>query len=134
MGRGDKPNIGLIEDASECHDVKTGKAVPFYTFNPGDYGGKLLRNDAEEATLEELVELCDQDAESVNAHDFCGAHRLLAAVLYRNLGRATATDVMRDIAYRRGLHGMNGLCGLRDSYADLKVGQSGRDWSGSFGK
>lgn len=136
MSRDKKQEIWLIEDKDECYDIKTGEAVPIYkfagsTFRPDKKTVK--RKDAEHATLEELVHLCDQDAENINAHDFVGAHRLLGAVLYRQLGRETATVVMRDIAYRRGLHGMSGICGTRDSYADLGVGQNGRDWGGNYG-
>lgn len=138
MSRKDKVEIWLIEDKDVCYDEKTGAAVPIYQFvSRGKWepeASTVLRRDAAKATLEDLVELCDQDAESINAHDYCGAHRLLGAVLYRQLGRAKATKVMREIAERRGLHGMNGICGTRDSYADLGVGENGRDWNGNYGE
>lgn len=135
MAQSDKPKIALIEDSDECYDTKTGKAVPFYTYNPEDYPRKSIRQrGAVDATLEQLVSLCDQDAENVNAHDYCGAHRLLGSLLIHKLGRKSATEIMLDIANRRGLHGMNGLCGLRDSYEDLDVGESGRDWDGKYPK
>ncbi len=36
----------------------------------------------DDATLEELANLCDHDAEALNRHAFVGSHRLLAALLY----------------------------------------------------
>lgn len=138
MGRDRKVEILLLEDADTFQDEKTGKAVPCYVYEYQDSRdeyppGTVKRRDGKLATLEDLVGLCDQDAESINAHDFCGAHRLLGAVLYRQLGRAKATEVMLDIAERRGLHGMTGTCGTRDSFADLNVGECGHDWDGSYG-
>lgn len=128
-----KSTIVLIEDAGECYDPATTKAVPFYTYHGEDYAKEaVIASDAEAATLEELVWLCDQDAGNVNAHDYCGVHRLLGAVLIRDLGRTAATTVMRNIAYRRGLHGMNGLCGLQDSFKELNVGEAGCDWFGKY--
>lgn len=139
MVRYSKVEIWLLEDSSEFQNVKTGKAVPYYVYeysdSRADYPqGVVKRRDGKRATLEELVHLCDHDAESINAHDFCGAHRLLGAVLYRNLGRGSATKVMLDIAERRGLHGMSGACGTTDSFKELGVGECGRDWDGSYGK
>jgi hypothetical protein len=138
MPRNQKVEIWQLEDANQCHNVKTGKAVPFYVYeysdSRADYPpGVVKRRDGKRATLEELVHLCDHDAESINAHDFCGAHRLLGEVLYRNLGRAKATKIMLDIAERRGLHGMSGVCGTADSFKQLGVGECGRDWDGNYG-
>lgn len=134
MARKDKVEIWLIEDADVCqnHD---GNAVHTYQFVSKGWEPKastVKRKNAVEATLEELVELCDQDAEGINAHDFCGTHRLLGAVLFRRVGRGTATIIMRDIAERRGLHGMGGMCGTPDSYKELGVGEGGRGWSGKY--
>lgn len=112
--------------------TKDGKAVPYITYeNPGP-GETLGKGD--DATLEELVELCDGDAESCNAHEFCGSHRLLGAILYRHLGRAKATEIMLDIARYGGQHGMGGVCRDGDAYADLQVGENGFDWSGEYPK
>lgn len=105
--------------------------MPYFTYY-GEDAEEVIAKDANSATLEQLVALCDHDAENVNAHDYCGSHRLLGAVLYRNLGRNLATKIMLDIANRRGLHGMSGMCGLRDSFADLRVGKPGHDWNGSY--
>jgi hypothetical protein len=135
MGREKTPEIWLIEDADVCHEVKTGKPIPLYQFVSKGWEPEedmVKRRDAEKATLEDLVKLCDDDAEDINAHDFCGTHRLLGAVLFRQLGRVQATEVMRDIAYRRGLHGMSGICGCRDSYKDLDVGKMGSTWDGEY--
>jgi hypothetical protein len=83
---------------------------------------------APEATLEQLADLCDQEAESENAHDFVGAHRLLAALLFRRLGRETATAIMREVAELGGLDGMNGICGTDGAYADLGIAWPWKDW------
>lgn len=96
------------------------------------YDGEVSGIDATDATLEELVGLCDHDAENRNAHDFCGVHRLLGAILIRNFGRQSATIAMRDIAQRGGLQGMAGICCESDSYGDLGVGEQGRDWNGTY--
>lgn len=126
--------IYRIENADECHDVKTGAAVPYLTFLKPSAGDKVISKGGQDATLEELVGLCDQAAESCNAHDYCGAHRLLGAVLYRRTGREKATEIMLDIALRGGLHGMGGICCKGDSYEELGVGRSGHDWGGKYGK
>ncbi len=61
------------------------------------------------ATLDELAELCDHDAENCNRHDFCGVHRKLARMMLETgFNREGARLLMRDIAERGGLHGMNG--------------------------
>lgn len=135
MARKDRVKIVLVSDADECVDEKTGKPIPFYNFaDAQDESETFIRSDGKLATLEELAQLCDGDAESINAHDYCGAHRLLASVLYRFTGRKKATKIMLEIAMRRGLHGMGGMCGTADSYAELGVGKNGHHWNGSFGK
>lgn len=137
MARDTLPQIWLLADPEECHDVETGKAIPFYAYISKGWEpapSTVLRKDAIKATLEELVELCDRDAENINAHDFVGCHRLLGRVLFERAGRHTATQIMRFIAERRGLHGLNGVCGIPDSYGELDVGTNGRDWSGNYGK
>lgn len=35
-------------------------------------------------TASEYAELCDQDAENRNAHDFCGTHKAMLELLVRN--------------------------------------------------
>lgn len=107
-----------------------GNSIPHITYYKPEPGEPV--NDGGDATLEELVELCDQDAESRNAHDFCGSHRLLGGLLHRHLGRAKATEVMLDIARYGGQHGMGGVCSKGNAYADLKVGKAGTDWSGTY--
>ena len=129
-----KANIYLVIDANECHDVKTGKPVPFYTYNGEDFGESKIIGSGDDVSAEQLAGLCDHDAENCNAHDFVGTHRLLGSLLCRMLGRLEATKIMLEIAERRGLHGMSGLCGLADSYADLAVGEAGHDWDGTFRK
>lgn len=95
---------------------------------------EILEPDASSATLEELVELCDQHAESCNSHSFCGAHRILGAVLYRQNGRESATKTMLFIAERGGLHRMSGdqVLDSETAYEELGVGKNGHDWDGSY--
>ena len=120
-------------DPNEYYDMKTGAAVPFISYDEDiSEKGKILSTGGEDATLEELVGMCDQDAESCNAHDFCGSHRLLGAVLHKHLGRAKATEIMLDIAKYGGQHGMGGICRDGDAYEDLKVGKNGFDWHGKY--
>lgn len=128
--------IWKVKNPNECTDAKTGEAVPFYTFYSDGMekwdGLEVIERNADSATLEELVWLCDHDAESCNAHDHVGSHRLIGAILFRRFGREAATDAMRDIAYRGGLHAMGGLRGRDDSFEELGVGESGHDWDGTY--
>jgi len=62
-----------------------------------------------EVSLNMLAEMCDQDAENKNRHDFCGAHKALAKFLRETLPIKTVEKVMYELAERGGLHGMNGL-------------------------
>ncbi len=132
----DQREIYRVENLSDYSDCD-GNAVPYLTYIKPDKknGDKLLSIGGTDATLEGLAILCDHDAEDCNAHEFCGAHRLLGAVLYRKCGRRIATAVMLDIAKRGGLHTMNGLRGpMGGAYKDLGVGKCGCDWNGSYGE
>lgn len=79
--------------------------------------------------LEELADLCDEQAEQCNAHDFVGSHRGLAALLYREVGRELATRVMRHIAEMGGLDGMNGVCTDQDAFVELGITEPWKEWS-----
>ncbi len=127
--------IYRVENAENFSSVKTGAPVPYLTYEKPDKkaGDKLISKGGDDATLEELVMLCDHDAENCNAHDFCGSHRLLGGVLYRILGRRLATQIMLEIARRGGQHSMGGIGVSGDSYKDLGVGKCGYDWDGSYG-
>lgn len=128
-----KHEIYRVLDVNECHDLKTGKAVPYLTYEGTVYGdAKIVSVGGVESTLEELVGLCDQSAESCNAHDFCGTHRLLGSLLFKRYGRESATETMLAIALYGGLHGMSGVCSDGDAYKDLGVGKAGHDWHGSY--
>lgn len=74
-----------------------------------------------ELTLEALADICDLQAENVNAHDFVMSHRALAALLYQELGRAAATSMMLKIAGFEGLPGMTGVCGMGDAEKAQKI-------------
>lgn len=104
---------------------------PVWKFEDSYNRADIVPHDAP-PTLEEIVRVCDQDAENCNAHDFVGAHRLLVAVLFRSVGRAKATEIFLEIAGMGGLHSMNGLCGRKDAFLALKVGVSGHDWDGVY--
>jgi hypothetical protein len=128
-----KHQIYRVLDVNEVQDIKTGEAAPYLTYNGKVYGdAKVVSTGGSDATLEELVQLCDQDAEDRNAHDFCSAHRLLGAVLFRCYGRESATATMLEIALLGGLQGMTGVCSKGDAFHELKVGKAGNDWNGTY--
>jgi hypothetical protein len=79
-------------------------------------------------TLEELADLCDEQAEQRNAHEFVGSHRLMAALLHRKTGRDKATDIMRQIAEMGGLNGMNGIGG-RGAFKEFGIAEPWKKWS-----
>ncbi len=83
-------------------------------------------------TLESLADLCDQQAESCNAHDFVMSHRALAALLFQEVGRKAATKIMMRISRYEGLPGMTGVCGMGDdklASSELGVRTDGwHDW------
>lgn len=80
-------------------------------------------------SLEELADLCDQQAEQINAHDFVGSHRLLAALLYREVGRESATRIMRQISEMGGLNGMNGICSNQAAFTELGITEPWKEWA-----
>jgi hypothetical protein len=79
-------------------------------------------------TLEELADFCDQKAEDMNAHEFIGSHRILAAVLYRKLSRWMATEILKEIAEQGGLQGMVGMFKSPTAYADYGITEPWNDW------
>ncbi len=124
--------IYRIKNADEFYDVATQEGVPYLTYDVPMAGDEVISTGGTDASLEELVDLCDHDAQNTNAHDFCGTHRLLGAVLYRKLGRPGAVTIMLDIATRGGLHRMSGVCSTTDSFEELGVGECGYDWNGKY--
>lgn len=125
--------IYRVLDKDECYNTTTGEAVPYLTYDGKVFGdAKIISTGGNDASLEELVGLCDQDAESRNAHEFCGSHRLLGAVLFRQYGREAATKTMLEIARFGGLQGMTGVCSKGDAFKELGVGRAGHDWSGTY--
>lgn len=56
-----------------------------------------------------IADMLDSDAGNGNWHDFVGAHVKLARLLTKEVGRDAALKIMRKIADRQGLHGMNGM-------------------------
>ena len=72
-----------------------------------------------ELTLKELVNLCDQNAESRNNHSFVCLHRLLAKLLIGEVGEDYAKNIMKTIAEYGGLDGMNGCGGEPSAYAEF---------------
>lgn len=80
------------------------------------------------ATLEALADMCDQGAESTNAHDYVGTHRILAALLHHRLGREQATTIMREITEYGGLDGMSGVAGKDSAFKDFGIEDCWHDW------
>jgi hypothetical protein len=78
-------------------------------------------------TLEMLADFCDQNAESCNAHEYVGAHRILACVLHCE-GRELATRIMRIIAEHGGLNGMNGMFGEQSAFTEFGINEPWKDW------
>ena len=84
-------------------------------------------------TLEELADFCDQEAESRNNHNFVCSHKILSALLFKQLGREKATKIMQEIAEYSGLDGMMGLeqdiksafddFGLKDDWNEWELGE-----------
>lgn len=101
-----KKDIWLIEDANDCLDPKTKKAVPFYSYDVDREPETVKAKNASKATMDQLTDLCDRDAENRNKHAFVGSHRALGELLTTRLGAMAATNLMRDIAYAGGLHEM----------------------------
>ena len=84
-------------------------------------------------TLEELTNFCDEEAESRNNHNFVGSHKILSALLFKQLGRKKATIIMQEIAEYSGLDGMMGLeqdvksafddFGLKNDWSEWELGK-----------
>jgi hypothetical protein len=79
-------------------------------------------------SLEEVADFSDHEAEGRNNGSYVGAHRILAALLHRKLGREQATEVMREIAEYGGLDGMSGIGGEPDAFADFGIKDDGGEW------
>jgi len=79
-------------------------------------------------TLEEIADFADREAEGRNNGTYVGAHRILAALLHRKLGREQATEIMREIAEYGGLDGMNGVGGESAAFADFGIKDDGKEW------
>jgi hypothetical protein len=97
------------------------------------YVDKSRPANPEEETLEAMAQLLDEQAENCNAHDFVCCHRGLAAILNQEVGRESATKVMRRLVNYEGLYGLVGVCGKGDvenAEKELKVPLNGwGDWS-----
>ena len=78
--------------------------------------------------IEDLADFCDQDAESRNNHRFVGVHKLLAAILYKHLGREKSTIIMHEIAEYGGLDGMMGYADDESSFSDFGLEQNFKKW------
>jgi len=87
-------------------DSKTREPIPRIDyFEKGKFGREtlLIRKDAEDATLDELTQLCDQQAENSNDHAFCGTHEALGKILKKEVGDKLSTQIMLQIALKGGL-------------------------------
>jgi hypothetical protein len=74
-----------------------------------------------EPTLEQLADFCDEQAALCRHLDVVGAHRVLAALLHRRLGRTPATRLLQEIAEYGGLDGLCGAGGGLGAFGDFNV-------------
>jgi hypothetical protein len=81
---------------------------------------------SEPITLEELANHCDMEAEQANYHDFVGVHRLLATLLYKEVGRIKAHAILLHIAEYGGLHNMHES---KQAFIELGIEDCWGDWS-----
>ncbi len=79
-------------------------------------------------TLEEIADFCDSNAQSRNNGEYCGTHRILAAVLHSKMGREQATMILTEIAEYGGLDGMSGVGGQADAFEDFGIQDCWHDW------
>lgn len=117
-----------IHELVRTEDVGSDGITEYY-IRPADrpYAGETV-TDRKDFTLEELADYCDSHAEGRNAHDFVGAHRILAAYLHRELGRESATRLMLGIAQRDGVDGMAGVCGTDSCFEEFGIKDAWYDW------
>ncbi len=102
-----KKRLIWVCDENYATDLK-GNPVPCLVYaDKYTPKGRPARGDA---SIDEIAELCDQDAENKNRHDFCGVHAKLAQLMLKTgFNEEAVRLLMRDIAERGGLHGLNGL-------------------------
>ena len=84
--------------------------------------------------LEAIADMCDQNAESRNNHDFVGVHRILSALLFKRLGRKQATDIMIEVAEFGGLDAMCGrgtdeLTDSQNAFNELGIKRPFHQWA-----
>lgn len=94
----------------------------------------LINDENPILNIENLVQLCDQNAESRNNHDFVGTHRILSALLFRKLGRKQTTEIMIEIAELGGLDAMSGkyadeLTDSQNAWREFGLKEPWHDWS-----
>jgi len=83
------------------------------------WNGDDLAPEQPDPTLEEYANYADENAEQDNYHELVGAHRVLAVVLCRTVGREQATAAMREIAEWGGLARVKPVdVGIRDCWKD----------------
>lgn len=96
-----------------------------------DYKDEIILQEGDEIgdsiPLKALADFCDQYAESRNNHEFCGTHRLLAIILFKQVGKDKATSIMKEIAEYGGLDGMSGIQHA-SAFGDLGIKSCWSDW------
>ena len=90
--------------------------------------GEPILDENPTPTLEELANMCDQDAESCNHHSFVGIHKLLCALLFQHVGRERTTEIIHEIAEYGGLDGMNGVGGKPSAFIDFGLKADWSEW------
>lgn len=103
-----RKKIYCVLSPDGCTSIKTGKPVPFFTFSGTGYKKEEIVTG--QPTTADLVNLCDQDAENRNAHDFCGVHKALRKVLLKKFGHEQTHQIMSEIASFGGLQGIGNIC------------------------
>ena len=84
--------------------------------------------DPKSMVLEELADLCDRQAEARNDHEYVGAHRLLATLLFKRVGCDKATEIMLEIAEYGGLDYMVGMDGQKPVYEEFGIKKPWYEW------
>lgn len=87
----------------------------------------------EQTTLEQLADLCDSEAHIRRNDAVVGAHRCLAVLLQRHVGREQATHIMWEIARYGGLDAASGHSIPLDTrfaaWADLGIAPPPAPWT-----
>lgn len=102
--------------------------TPMLAYDDGQWLEEDIVGRNPSSTLEELADFCDGNAEARNGYDHVGCHRILAALLFNQVGRETSTRIMREIAEYGGLDGMVGVSGDTPAFKDFGIPDCWEEW------